>query len=67
MGWCDGIERCYGRMDLEITDTSGEHVSPYAKFTRNGGALLFRAYWFLCDEVPNPATMHVRGTQHDHH
>ncbi len=49
------------RMDLEIADTSGEHVSPYAKFTRNGATLFPRVLVFV-DEVPNPATVRVRNT-----
>ena len=49
------------RVDLEISDTSGDHVSPYAKFTRNGATLFPRVLFFV-NETPNPATVRVSNT-----
>ena len=49
------------RVEMEISDTSGDHVSPYAKFTRNGATLFPRVLFFV-NETPNPATVSVSNT-----
>lgn len=49
------------RVDMEITDTSGDHVSPYAGWTRNG-ATLFPRVLILVNETANPATVSLGGT-----
>ena len=49
------------RVDMEITDTSAGTMSPYAKLSRQGATIVPRALFFV-NEVPNPATVHVRGT-----
>ena len=49
------------RVDMAITDTSGDHVSPYAKLTRNGATLFPRVLFFV-NEAPNPATVSVSDT-----
>ena len=49
------------RVDMEISDTSGDHVSPYAKLTRNGATLFPRVLFFV-NETPNPATVSVSNT-----
>lgn len=49
------------RVDLEITDTSGGHVSPYAKLARNGATLFPRVLFFV-NEVSNPAIVRVGNT-----
>ncbi len=49
------------RLDKEIADTSGDHVSPYANLTRNGATLFPRVLFFV-EEVPNPATVSVGNT-----
>ena len=46
---------------MEITDTSGEHVSVYADYTRNG-ATLFPRILILVDETANPATVSLGNT-----
>ena len=39
---------------MEITRyTSGDHVSPYAKLSRQGATLFPRVLFFV-DEIPNP-------------
>ena len=49
------------RVDMEISDTSGDHVSPYAQFARNGATLFPRVLVFV-EEMPNPATVSVGNT-----
>ena len=49
------------RVDMEIADTSGEHVSPYAKLARNGATLFPRVLFFV-NETPNPASVTVPNT-----
>ena len=49
------------RVAMEISDTSGGHVSPYAKFTRNGATLFPRVLFFV-NETRNPATVAVSNT-----
>ena len=49
------------RVDMQISDTSGDHVSPYAKFARNGATLFPRVLFFV-EEMPNPATVSVGNT-----
>ena len=49
------------RVDMEIADTSGEHVSPYAKLARNGATLFPRVLFFV-NETPNPVSVTVPNT-----
>ena len=49
------------RADMEITDISGAHVSPYAELTRNGATIFPRVLFFV-NETPNPATVSVPNT-----
>ena len=49
------------RVAKDIADISGSHVSPYAKFTRNGATLVPRALFFV-NETPNPARVTVPNT-----
>ena len=49
------------RVDRELSDTSGDHVSPYAKLTRNGATMFPRVLFFV-NETPNPATVRVSNT-----
>ena len=49
------------RVDMEITDTSGGHVSPYAGWTRNGATIFPRVLFFV-NESENPATVALGNT-----
>ena len=49
------------RVDMEISDISGDHVSPYAELTRNGATIFPRVLFFV-NETPNPATVSVPNT-----
>lgn len=49
------------RIDKEISDTSGDHISPYAKLTRNGATLFPRVLFFV-NETENPATVALGNT-----
>ena len=49
------------QVDAEITDTSGEHVSIYSEYTRNGATMFPRVLFFV-NETTNPATVQVPNT-----
>ena len=49
------------RVELAITDTSGDHLSPYSDWTRNGATMFPRVLFFV-NEIGNPATVSVGNT-----